>query len=244
MSGNLRFWRRAQRPPKEALRTIKGGKLAGFTDVNPQYRLQAMTEIFGPIGLGWYYEIVEMAAIKGAGGEVIASVRIRLYIKDGDEWSKPIEGVGGSKIIMLAKGSLESNDEGFKMALTDALSVAMKQLGIASDVYWGLWDGTKYRESDMAFSPVTEEVSEQPSVPEGETKEEAPLRVVPVDNAENYRKHFVKVIKEKYKGDVPKLGMAIKKTYGKNMTDLTVSEMKDALTRLRDKGLLPENTEI
>jgi hypothetical protein len=164
---------------------------------------------------GWYYEIVEMAAIKGAGGEVIASVRIRLYIKDGDEWSKPIEGVGGSKIIMLAKGSLESNDEGFKMALTDALSVAMKQLGIASDVYWGLWDGTKYRESDMAFSPVTEEVSEQPSVPEGETKEEAPF-VCPVDNAENYVS-IVKVIK-RITQEMFQIGMAIKRLR-QNMTD-------------------------
>ena len=32
------------------------------------------------------------------------------------------------------------------MAVTDALSVALKSLGVASAVYEGLWDGSKYRE--------------------------------------------------------------------------------------------------
>ena len=32
------------------------------------------------------------------------------------------------------------------MALTDALSVAMKQLGVAAKIYEGLWDGSKYRD--------------------------------------------------------------------------------------------------
>ena len=32
------------------------------------------------------------------------------------------------------------------MATTDALGVAMKHLGVAADVYMGLWDGSKYIE--------------------------------------------------------------------------------------------------
>jgi hypothetical protein len=41
---------------------------------------------------------------------------------------------------------MHSTDEGYKMAVTDALSVACKALGIAGDIYAGLWDGSKYRD--------------------------------------------------------------------------------------------------
>ena len=75
---------------------------------------------------------------------MLCFVSIDLYVKNGDDWSKPIFGLGGSKLIADEKGGLHSNDEGFKMALTDALSVAMKELGVAAAIYQGLWDGSKY----------------------------------------------------------------------------------------------------
>ena len=38
------------------------------------------------------------------------------------------------------------NDEGYKMAITDALGTAMKVIGVAADIYRGNFDGSKYRE--------------------------------------------------------------------------------------------------
>ena len=54
---NLEIWSQVSRPPKEALRQIKGGRLAGKTDISPQWRYRIMTEQFGPIGIGWTYSI-------------------------------------------------------------------------------------------------------------------------------------------------------------------------------------------
>ena len=52
------------------------------------------------------------------------------------EWSDAIQGTGGSsEVSMESKGAYVS-DECYKMALTDALSVAMKALGVAADVYF------------------------------------------------------------------------------------------------------------
>lgn len=51
---------------------------------------------------------------------------------------------GGSKLAIKEKEGVYGSDEGYKMALTDALSVAMKQIGVAADIYAGLWDGSKY----------------------------------------------------------------------------------------------------
>jgi uncharacterized protein with PIN domain len=66
-----------------------------------------------------------------------------LYIKIDDKWSEAIPGTGGSSFVTKEKNGLYMSDECFKMALTDAISVACKALGIGADVYWDK-DKTKY----------------------------------------------------------------------------------------------------
>lgn len=134
------------RPPKTALRQITGGKLNGKTDINPQWRYRAMTEQFGMVGIGWKYDVMNLWHEAGAGGEVLAFAQVAVYVKEGDQWSEPIVGIGGSKLVTLEKGQPVSNDEGFKMAVTDAFSTALKMLGVAADIYAGRWDGEKYRD--------------------------------------------------------------------------------------------------
>jgi len=155
MSENLATWNALCRPPADALKKIGGGRLSGMTDINPQWRLQMMTEKFGPIGIGWYYEKQAHWTEQGSPlpgvepsvqGELMCFVDINLYVKEGDGWSAPIFGSGGSKLIEKEKNHYYNNDEGYKMATTDALSVAMKELGVAADIYKGLWDGSKYRD--------------------------------------------------------------------------------------------------
>lgn len=165
---NLEVWDKVSRPPVEALKEIKGGRLSGMTDINPQWRLKAMTEVFGQCGIGWYYEIEKFWTEQGGLGEVMAFVHLKLYTCTKGEWSKPISGIGGSAIVANEKGGLRANDEGFKMATTDALSVAMKQLGVGADIYMGRWDGSKYKDAPPAtngkptdnpdFKPDEEEI--------------------------------------------------------------------------------------
>ena len=49
-------------------KTIKGGKLSGFTDINPMWRIQKLTELFGVCGVGWYTEIKRIWAEEGKDG--------------------------------------------------------------------------------------------------------------------------------------------------------------------------------
>ena len=78
--------------------------------------------------------------------EITANVNINLYVKVDGEWSKPIPGIGGSMLVASERNGLYVNDECYKMALTDALSVACKSLGMGADVYWQS-DNTKYNDS-------------------------------------------------------------------------------------------------
>ena len=163
---NKRYWDRASKPPADALKEIRGGRLAGKTDVNPQWRMEAMTDIFGPVGIGWRYEIIDLWTVPTPDGEVVAFSRVSVWYKDGDSWSEAVPGIGGSMLIAKEKGGLYVSDEAYKMATTDALSVAFKALGIASEIYRGHFDGSKYRtqptpSSAPAAAPIPESVKER-----------------------------------------------------------------------------------
>ena len=146
---NLELYDKVREVPKEAQKTIQGGRLKGFTDINPMWRIKTLTENFGPCGVGWYFDIKhEWIEVSDKTGEAIANVIIELYIKNGEEWSKPIVGVGGSRFISCEKNGIQVSDECFKMALTDAISVACKNLGFGANIYWK--DGrTKYDADDQ-----------------------------------------------------------------------------------------------
>ncbi len=144
---NMQHWDRLARPPVKALRTIKGGRLMGMTDINPQWRYEAMTAEFGPCGVGWKYAIDKLWTEPGVDGEVLAFAQISLQVRaEPGIWSDPIVGVGGNHLTVKESKGLRNNDECWKMAITDALSVALKMLGVAADIYAGLWDGSKFKE--------------------------------------------------------------------------------------------------
>lgn len=139
-------------PPASALREIEEGTLKGKTDINPQWRYKAMTEKFGLVGCGWKYEIRKLWTEKGAGNEVLAFAEVAVFVRDPDtkEWSDAIVGIGGSKLINDFSRGAKSNDEGYKMAVTDAFSTSLKMLGVAADIYAGRWDGSKYTDGTEA----------------------------------------------------------------------------------------------
>lgn len=141
VADNMAIWNKVKNVPAQYLKKITGGRLKGMSDISPQWRLQVLTETFGPCGIGWYYEIVDRGK-EDLAGEVSAHVMINLYVKIGGEWSKPIPGIGGSMLVAKEKNGPYHSDEAFKMSLTDALSVACKALGIAAEVYLG--HGGKY----------------------------------------------------------------------------------------------------
>lgn len=133
-----------RRPPQEALRTIEFGALKGKSDINPQWKYEAMTEEFGLCGIGWKFEIADKETVPVTQtGEMMIFVVVNLYVKDGESWSAPIPGCGGDFLIKRDKNGMHGNDEGLKMAITDALGNAAKMIGVAADIYRGMYN-TKY----------------------------------------------------------------------------------------------------
>ena len=143
----MQIYNKLARPPKEALKSIGGGRLKGMTDIKPQWRIKALTENFGLCGFGWTYTIDKVWSEPGADHDVMCFAIVSVKIKDGDTWGESFPGIGGSQIVEKESKGLHTNDEGYKMAVTDALSVAFKMVGVAADIYMGNWDGTKYKDT-------------------------------------------------------------------------------------------------
>ena len=145
-----------------------------MTDINPMWRIKALTATFGPCGFGWWYKITSQRTEPIEGTEELAAfVDIDLYVKYNGEVSQPIPGIGGSMLLAKEKGGLRLDDDAYKKALTDAISVAAKALGVGATVYYAK-DATKYTTTDepAPTAPV-------PTPPQKITYEEALEFVMP-----------------------------------------------------------------
>jgi hypothetical protein len=177
---NLDLYNKVRSVPPEAKKKITGGRLNGMTDINPMWRIRVLTEQFGPCGIGWKYVITKQWIEEGANGEKAAFTNIDLYIKIDGQWSEAIPGTGGSMLIASEKQGtvLKTSDECFKMALTDAISVSCKALGVGADVYWEK-DKTKYA-LEAPQSPQTRvrgggNMNTLPTTPKPVTRQNRPI---------------------------------------------------------------------
>lgn len=158
---NISIYEELRIVPPEAKKEIKAGRLKGMTDINPMWRIKRLTEKFGPCGVGWWYEItakwIETDEITK---QKAGFVDINLYyiIPETGEVSRPIPGTGGAAFVAQESKGPYLSDEVFKMALTDAISVACKALGMAADVYYER-DRSKYdrEEGDPTPPPPPKE---------------------------------------------------------------------------------------
>lgn len=161
---NMRVWDKVKQPPKSALKEIRGGRMNGKTDISPMWRIEALTAVYGPCGTGWRYTIDKLWLENGMhdkGEEITANAIISLYTCEDGKWSEAVPGIGGSMFVAQEKNGPFTSDEAFKMAVTDAISVACKALGFAADIYAGRWDGSKYSEGAPAVAPEPAKQSEE-----------------------------------------------------------------------------------
>lgn len=160
---NLEIYNSLRQVPQNAQKPIQAGRLKGMTDINPMWRIKALTEQFGPCGIGWRIEVIDKRIIDGSDGQKVAIVDALLYIKTDGEWSAPIPGTGGAMLVSNEKNGPYTSDEAFKMAYTDAISVCCKMLGVGADVYWQS-DRDKYTSQTQNPPAIPDEIPTKKSV--------------------------------------------------------------------------------
>jgi hypothetical protein len=151
---NLHYWNLTKSVPQNRLKTIQAGRLKGKSDINPQWRYEKLTEVFGPCGLGWKFSIEKQWIESYSNGEIACFANISLFVKYGNEWSEAIPANGGSMFVANESRGPFVSDECHKMAITDALGTAAKMIGLASDVYQGLSDSKYSAQGQRTQTPA------------------------------------------------------------------------------------------
>lgn len=212
---NLELYERFRTVPDEAKRTIAGGHLKGMTDINPMLRIKQLTAAFGPMGMGWWTKNVHYTkeTANPLTGEIPIFCELELWYKiDGQEYG-PVYGCGGNMLIAQQRGAAYTNDEAYKMAYTDAISVACKNLGMCADVYWQS-DRTKYTldgELDAKQAPMPAKQKPLPQRAEAQAPAaittadqlpaEAQLPQANPNTVQGYLKIEFKKIRDRFKTD-------------------------------------------
>lgn len=158
----MQFYELGRSVPDNAKKPINAGRLKGMTDINPMWRIKRLTEMFGACGVGWWYEITDKRIVSDeTTNQKAAFVDILLYYVDPETGhnSHGIPGTGGASFVAQERNGAYMSDECFKMALTDAISVAAKALGVGADVYFDK-DRTKYEsEEDQTKMETVEDAA-------------------------------------------------------------------------------------
>lgn len=149
MSDNTALWDRLGKTDPAHTKSFKRG--GGFTGtaIKPMWSFRRMTEEFGPCGTGWGVGEPSFQVVPGDNREALVYCTASI-------WYGPdrhtVYGVGGDKIVTHIKANekynrperWESDDEAFKKAFTDAITNALKLIGVGADVHMGMFDDSKY----------------------------------------------------------------------------------------------------
>jgi len=141
---NTRIWDKlAKTDPAHTKSFKRAGGFSG-TAIKPIYSIKRMTDHFGPCGYGWGMTEPTFTVVP-AGNETLVYATVGVWVREGDNQSAPIYGVGGDKVMTVRKdGGAFCDDEAFKKAYTDALTNALVKLGVGADVHMGLFEDNKY----------------------------------------------------------------------------------------------------
>jgi hypothetical protein len=144
---NLELWDAVRTPDPEHTKKFNRGGFVG-TATNVTYTIRELTRAFGPVGLGWGYEIVDQDYVPSGSGDLLHVIQINFwYLHDGQKCSFPQ--IGQTEFATTAKrGTPEEykrmDGEAPKKSLSDAITKAASFLGFSADIHLGLWDDSKY----------------------------------------------------------------------------------------------------
>ncbi|WP_316201010.1 MULTISPECIES: hypothetical protein [unclassified Bradyrhizobium] len=142
-SENLAIWNEVEQTDPNFTKSFnRGGGFKG-TATNATYLIKKATKMFGPIGIGWGWTIVEDKFQPGQDKDVVHILRLKLWYIWGDKKGE-IEHFGQTTFVGKNKNGWYTDEEAPKKSLTDALSKALSTLGFAADIHLGMYDDNRY----------------------------------------------------------------------------------------------------
>jgi len=142
MTDNTALWDKLGKTDPAHTKEFK--RSGGFTGtaIKPMWSYRRMTEQFGPCGQGWGINEPSFQVVPNpASEEILVYCTVSVWHESREQI---VFGVGGDKVAGKNKYGAVTDDEAFKKAFTDAVTNALKMLGVGADVHMGLFDDSKY----------------------------------------------------------------------------------------------------
>ena len=137
---NMDLWNSLAESDMKYLKKVSFGSRK-FTSIDPQYQIRKMTEKFGPVGVGWGYNVEY--DYPSSNDMILIVAKVSIWTTLPENIFGP---VAGTRTFWLKDMKRPAEDAG-KMALTDALTKGLSHLGCDADVFLGKHDN-KYSADD------------------------------------------------------------------------------------------------
>lgn len=137
MTDNKRYWDQLKKTDPRFTKRINKG-FGEITTIDPQWQIMKMTEVFGPVGVGWGYKVDYTYT------DQLVFAEVSVWTNDNVSSHYGYGPVCSVQKLWRKTGALD--DEAPKKAMTDAMTKALSHLGMSADVFLGMFDNSKYVE--------------------------------------------------------------------------------------------------
>lgn len=176
MSDNLKLWNAVEKTDPAFTKDFnRGGGFKG-TAINPTYLAKRATEQFGPLGIGWGWEILQEEMMVGAPiaegvNELVHCLLVKVWFKWEGERGE-VQQFGATTFVGKNKYGPFTDEETKKKSLTDGISKCLALIGFSSDVHMGRYDDSKYVNDRRAEVAAAEKkaIIESVKIDEGNVK--------------------------------------------------------------------------
>lgn len=172
---NMRIWEQVQTTDT---RYTKNAEVGGqkITSLNGTAMVMKATEVFGPVGIGWGWKVLEERFDDGhevftgegdkricLGREIGHTVKIQLWFtQDGQRGE--VEQYGCTRYQYKTKYGMTTDGEAPKKSLTDAIKKALSMLGFSADVFLGMFDDVNYVQQLQAEQAIEQAEDRQAEI--------------------------------------------------------------------------------
>jgi len=158
---NLSIWTQVEKTDPAALSPMFTADGTNLTAINHNYQIKRATELFGPCGFGWGYDVINASIIDGAmvsnTQTKVSSVQIEFWYKHQGEVCK-FSHFGQTPFVSIGKDEkVNTDDDAHKKSLTDAIGKSLSMLGFSADIY-GQGSGDNVGKEPIADDSITTKI--------------------------------------------------------------------------------------
>jgi hypothetical protein len=154
MNENMRIWETVEKTDPDYIKQATLDKRT-VTSINQMYNYERATEMWGPVGIGWGWEIILERFDSGApmydkekeilGTESVHTMQVKVWYMDGDTKHETPPQFGHTPYMyMTSTGYIKTDRDYGKKTLTDAVGKCLSLLGFGADIFKGLYDDQEY----------------------------------------------------------------------------------------------------